>query len=124
MRSSINLGVKVLGTALAVMGLLAFSTPAHAQSTIWQGSAVPKAVDDGPDSAVELGVTFRADSNGYITGVRFYKSTGNTGTHVGNLWSSTGSQLATATFTAESASGWQQVNFSSPVAITANTAYV
>ncbi len=32
--------------------------------------------------------------------------------------------LATATFTNETASGWQQVNFASPVAITANTTYV
>ncbi len=32
--------------------------------------------------------------------------------------------LARATFTGESGSGWQQVNFSSPVAITANTVYV
>src|SRR5207244_7359616 len=30
----------------------------------------------------------------------------------------------TATFTGESASGWQQVKFSSPVAINANTVYV
>src|SRR5581483_6681009 len=30
----------------------------------------------------------------------------------------------TATFSGESASGWQQVLFSSPVAITANTTYV
>ncbi len=32
--------------------------------------------------------------------------------------------LATATFTNESSYGWQQVNFASPVAITANTVYV
>ncbi|MCO6008571.1 DUF4082 domain-containing protein, partial [Actinoallomurus purpureus] len=32
--------------------------------------------------------------------------------------------LASATFTGESASGWQQVNFSTPVAVTANTTYV
>ena len=31
---------------------------------------------------------------------------------------------ATATFTSESASGWQQVDFASPVAISANTTYV
>ena len=39
-------------------------------------------------------------------------------------WTSTGTLLATATFTGETASGWQQVNFASPVAITANTTYV
>src|SRR6202007_2549948 len=32
--------------------------------------------------------------------------------------------LAQATFTSETASGWQQVLFSTPVAITANTGYV
>jgi hypothetical protein len=81
-------------------------------------------VDGGPDSAVEVGVKFRADVNGLITGIRFYKASTNTGTHVGNLWTSTGTRLTTATFTGETASGWQQVNFSSPVAITANTVYV
>ena len=48
----------------------------------------------------------------------------NTGTHIGNLWTSSGTLLASAVFTNESASGWQQVSFSSPVAISANTIYV
>jgi hypothetical protein len=69
-------------------------------------------------------VKFTTTENGYVTGIRFYKATTNTGTHVGNLWTSGGTLLATATFTGESASGWQQVNFSSPVAVTANTTYV
>jgi hypothetical protein len=43
---------------------------------------------------------------------------------VGSLWSSTGTRLANATFTDETASGWQQVNFTTPVAINANTVYV
>ena len=37
---------------------------------------------------------------------------------------SSGTLLASATFTNETASGWQQVNFSQPVAIAANTTYV
>ena len=61
---------------------------------------------------------------GSVTGVRFYKGTGTTGTHTGTLWSASGAKLATATFTSETASGWQQVLFSAPVAITANTVYV
>ena len=44
--------------------------------------------------------------------------------HVGHLWSSTGTLLATAKFTNESAYGWQQVDFSNPVAIQANTVYI
>ncbi|MBK9484564.1 MAG: DUF4082 domain-containing protein [Chitinophagaceae bacterium] len=81
----------------------------------------PTVVDN---SAVELGVKFRSATAGYITGIRFYKRTANTGTHTGSLWSVTGTLLATVTFTAESASGWQQAKFSSPVHIDANTTYV
>ena len=47
------------------------------------------------------------------------RATGNTGTHVGNLWSASGALLARATFSAETASGWQQVNFASPVPVNA-----
>ena len=56
--------------------------------------------------------------------MRFYKSTANTGTHVGNLWTANGTLLATGTFSGETASGWQQLNFTSPVDITAGTTYV
>src|SRR5205823_163967 len=41
-----------------------------------------------------------------------------------HLWSSTGSLLASVTFTGESASGWQQANFASPIAVTAGTTYL
>src|SRR5262249_53999277 len=41
-----------------------------------------------------------------------------------HLWANDGTLLATATFTNETATGWQQVSFSSPVVITANTLYV
>jgi hypothetical protein len=92
--------------------------------TIWPSTAAPLNTDVGPDSPIELGVTFRSDISGYITGIRFYKSAANTGVHVGNLWSATGGLLATATFSGESVSGWQQVNFSNPPAIQANTDYV
>jgi hypothetical protein len=81
----------------------------------------PSASDTG---AVELGVKFKLGLNGFIKGIRFYKGTGNTGTHVGNLWTLNGQRLATATFTNETATGWQEVNFASPIAITANTVYV
>jgi hypothetical protein len=84
----------------------------------------PAMVDSGDTSSVELGVKFTAQEKGTVTGIRFYKAATNTGTHVGSLWSSSGTLLASATFTSESASGWQQVNFSTPVAIKAGTTYV
>ena len=99
---------------------ITITTATPSTVSIWPGNAVPGVVDGGPDSSVELGVKFRSDVAGTITGIRFYKASTNTGTHVGNLWSSTGTNLATATFSGESASGWQQVNFATPVAITAN----
>ena len=120
-------GVKDLaGNALAsdYVGSFTTASSSPAAVTVWSPSAVPAAFANSDTSSVELGVKFRADVAGTVTGVRFYKGTGTTGTHTGTLWNSTGTQLATATFTGETASGWQQVNFASPVAITANTVYV
>ena len=120
-------GVKDLaGNALVADASSSFTTaPAPAvTASLWNNSTVPATVDVGEPQALELGVKFTADVNGFITGLRFYKSAANTGTHVGNLWSSSGQLLATATFTNETASGWQQVTFANPVAITAGTTYV
>src|SRR5215510_8588258 len=50
------------------------STSVNVQATtgcpcsIWSASAVPAVIDGGPDSPVELGVKFRADSDGLVTG--------------------------------------------------------
>ncbi len=88
------------------------------------GSTVPTTVDAGDNGSVELGVKFRSDVAGTVSGIRFYKSTANTGTHVGSLWAANGTLLAEATFSGESSSGWQQVTFSSPVVIQPNTTYV
>jgi hypothetical protein len=109
-------------TAIKNLGIvIAASQPTV---TIWPATATPNTPDGGPDSSVELGVKFRSDVAGYITGIRFYKASTNTGTHVGALWSSSGQKLASASFSGETASGWQQVNFSTPVAISANTVYI
>ncbi len=86
--------------------------------------ATPGTVDSGDGGAVELGVRFRSEVAGTIEGIRFYKAATNTGTHVGSLWTAGGQLLGQATFSGETASGWQQVKFASPVAIQANTTYV
>jgi hypothetical protein len=88
------------------------------------GNRTPSLTAANVPYAVELGVKFRSDVDGEVKGVRFYKGAGNTGTHVGHLWTRDGASLAQATFTAETATGWQQVTFSSPVRIKANTTYV
>jgi N,N-dimethylformamidase beta subunit-like, C-terminal/Domain of unknown function (DUF4082)/Bacterial Ig-like domain (group 2)/Bacterial Ig domain len=115
-------GASPAQTATQPLSIVITSPPAF--NTIWTPVSAPTTTDVGPDSPVELGVLFKSDVNGNISGLRFYKSTANTGTHVGNLWSSTGTLLGTATFINETASGWQQVSFGTPVAITANTVYV
>jgi hypothetical protein len=113
------------GNVLASPVSWSFTTAANSGPfTLWSASTTPTVITDPDTNAVELGLKFRSDVAGSLAGVRFYKSASNTGTHVGNLWSSTGTLLATANFSGESASGWQQVNFGTPVAINANTTYV
>src|SRR6185436_3772770 len=92
--------------------------------TIWSATTTP-AVPDVDDSApVELGLKFKSDVDGFVKGVRFYKGGGNSGTHVGNLWTTGGTLLGRATFQGETQTGWQQVLFEQPVAIDANVTYV
>lgn len=98
--------------------------PSGSVFSIWSNSATPQFATSGGYLPVEVGVKFRSDVSGAITGIRFYKGSGNTGTHTGSLWSASGSLLATGTFTNETASGWQTLLFSSPVQISANTTYV
>jgi lysophospholipase L1-like esterase len=76
-------------------------------------------------TAREVGLKFRTDLPGHITGIRFFKKgPENQGPHVAHLWSLDGTLLGTATFGNETSSGWQQVNFPNPVAVTADTTYV
>ena len=88
------------------------------------GQQVPAVPDSGDGGAYELGMNFTPSVDGFVTGTRFYKSTANTGTHSGSLWNSAGQRLATATFTAETPSGWQEVRFSQPVPVAAGQQYV
>jgi hypothetical protein len=86
--------------------------------------STPTTVDSGDTSAIEIGLKFRADQGGQVTGVRFFKATANTGTHVVSLWTSAGQRLAQATLTGETASGWQSATFTTAVPVTAGTTYV
>jgi Domain of unknown function (DUF4082)/IPT/TIG domain len=92
--------------------------------SLWSTSTTPAIPAFGDPSAYELGVKFYSDSSGFISAIRFYKGPGNTGTHIAHLWDSQGNLLSTATFTNETASGWQQVTLPNPVPITAGKVYV
>jgi len=93
------------------------------QATVFstQTPATPNATDGVP---YELGMKFQSSAPGMITAVRFYKAASETGTHVGNIWSTSGTLLASATFTSETPSGWQQQVLSTPLPIAQNTTYV
>jgi hypothetical protein len=93
-------------------------------STMWSDSATPDIPQHNDTSSVEVGMKFRSDVAGFISGVRFYKGPNNTGTHVGSLWTSDGTRVASVTFTNETSSGWQQTLFPSAVSIAPDTTYV
>src|SRR5262245_53585795 len=112
----------VIGTGSATLTLTVNS--AGNVYSLFSTSSVPNIVTVNDPSAVELGVKFSAAKAGSIIGMRFYKGPQNTGTHTAELWDASGHQLASVTFTNETASGWQTVTFASPVAIAANTTYV
>jgi len=88
------------------------------------GATQPAQPDRGDPNSVELGVKFTVDTPGTVTGIRFYKAAANTGTHVGNLWSASGELLASVTFTAETAAGWQIALLAQPVQIAPGATHV
>lgn len=98
--------------------------PPSCPCTIWDDFTTPSVASNNDPAGVELGTKVRFDARGQVSGVRFYKGPGNTGTHTGSLWSSAGTRLATGTFTGESVSGWQTLTFSSPVNVNSGTTYI
>jgi len=79
---------------------------------------------DGADSDYELGMQFVTATDGFITAIRHWKSASETGAHTGRIWSTSGTLLASVTFSSETASGWQVQNLSSPLAVTAGVSYI
>jgi hypothetical protein len=64
--------------------------------TIFQPSDEPANPAATDNTGIEVGTKFQTSVNGFITGLRFYKSSNNTGTHAGNLWSVNGTSLVNA----------------------------
>lgn len=101
-------------------------TPPTSGDTSIFTSQVPVAATDNDGGGINYttGMKFRSTAAGYIKGVRFYKTAGNSGVHTGLLYSKAGALLASVVFTGETATGWQSAAFSAPVAILANTTYI
>jgi hypothetical protein len=100
-----------------------FSTQA-CPCSLWDSSAIPAVASEPDTQAVEVGLKFQPAVDGYVAALRFYKGASNSGTHVAHLWTAGSQLLAEATFSGESASGWQQVQFATPGLVTAGTTYV
>ncbi|HVX47411.1 MAG TPA: DUF4082 domain-containing protein [Mycobacteriales bacterium] len=90
---------------------------------LWRFADQPRIADVGRADAAVLGVRLSPEHAGTITGISFWKGAQNTGRHVGSLWSE-GKQLATGTFTNESATGWQHLTFARPVTVRAGESLV
>jgi uncharacterized protein YkwD len=116
-------GTKTASVTVTVNTPTTTPPPSTSSISMWPSTSYPTMYlsAGGP---LELGVKFRSDVAGKITGIRFYKLSSDTGVHTGSLWSTDGRLLATGTFTSETANGWQTLTFASPVAISANTTYV
>jgi hypothetical protein len=124
--SGVNLSDASLTQLSAYLQQIGSEEVSGCPCSIWNPTDVPAAgdVDSTNRTGVELGTRFRATASGKISAIRFYKTSGNTGTHVGSLWSSSGKLLGRVTFSGETASGWQEAKLSTPINVTANTWYV
>lgn len=124
LRSRWSALILVLAFVGVGIGTLTWVRAATETFTLWPSSAVPKTITDTDTKSVELGVKFKSQYAGNVTGVRFYKGPQNTGTHTGSLWTRDGRELARVTFKNETAGGWQTASFAQPIAIAANTTYI
>jgi hypothetical protein len=100
------------------------STPTQGESLF--SSQVPSTLSNSDGVAVnyELGMKFTTLSSGQIKAIKFYKSASESGSHVGKIYSASGTLLASVVFSSESASGWQVQALATPLSILANTIYV
>ena len=92
--------------------------------SVFSPSQIPAGPISNDGSPIEAGMQFVAEANGFVTALLYYKLAGIGGTRTGNLWTSSGTNLASQVFTGETASGWQQATLATPVPVTAGTTYV
>ena len=80
--------------------------PPSSTQQLFNYSDTPAIFADPDPNSINLGVKFLASEGGAITGLKYYKGAGDNGTHVGSLWSSTGTlSLAQPSRTSPPAAG-------------------
>jgi hypothetical protein len=108
----------VMAFTLSVFGTPQGATAFSSCPTDPLSSLAPHNTNYNDSGAINVGVKFNVNGAPYVTGVKFYKGTDNTGTHVAHLRVAGGTtDLASETFTSETSSGWQIVYFDTPVPI-------
>lgn len=123
--------MKLLAVIALSTTMLFVSAPTAVQAAVEPGvdalfvDETPGTVNWPDTNPVEVGVRFVTSEDISVMGVRFYKGDLNTGIHLGSLWDAgTGERLAQSQFTNETTSGWQDVLFDEPVAMSPGDVYI
>jgi hypothetical protein len=80
--------------------------------------------NDRKGGGIEFGLKFQSSVAGYVDGIKFYKTPGDSGTRTAQVYSSGGTLLASKAVSNETDSGWQSVLFDTTIPITVNTTYI
>jgi hypothetical protein len=84
--------------------------------TIFSNTLSPARTSVDADGGREVGTRFTVDVDSKVSAFRFWKAAGESGTHTARLWTTSGSLLASATFSNETSSGWQTVHGGTEIA--------
>ena len=119
-------GVNSVAAAASGIGSVTFAATGTGSASTQQlfTTQVPALLDANDGVSYELGMKFRSGRSGKISALRYWKAASDVGTHVGRIWDSAGTLLASVTLAGETASGWQQQALGAPISIAANTTYL
>lgn len=110
------------------------STGLGAAVSLW-GNIPTTGTTSTNEGPVNLGLTFKSDVAGQVSGVKFYNPAGGNagGNDIGKLWECNsancnpalgGTELASVNFPADTTEGWKTASFSEPVQIQADKYYM
>lgn len=104
---------------------LPFNLTAEAAALMFAPVGIPSVPEVNTPPSVILGLKFQVRLPGSITGVMFWKSPSDSGTHYGDLWTDTNVLLTSGTNApaAESSGGWQTILFPTPIAVVPGVNY-
>jgi len=88
------------------------------------GARTPTTPDAGDNGSISVGRQVPQRRRRHVNGIRFYKATANTGTHVGALWTARRPAARRSDLQKRNGLRLAAGRIRSPVAIQANTTYV